>query len=178
MTQVTEMVGSGPFRFRADEWRQGDRIVYERFEGYVPRAGGVPSRTAGPKIAYFDRIEWPVIPDVSSAAAALQRGEVDWVFRLKPTWSRRCGATEPTVRVIDELGVMQVLRFNQLTPPFNNPAIRRALLGAVDQTELMQASGGLDRSLWTDQCGVFTPGTPLATDAGLSVLTGPRDYAR
>src|SRR4051794_31055558 len=41
MTQVTEMVGSGPFRFRADEWRQGDRIVYERFEGYVPRSGGV-----------------------------------------------------------------------------------------------------------------------------------------
>jgi peptide/nickel transport system substrate-binding protein len=179
MTQVTEMVGSGPFRFRADEWRQGDRIVYERFENYVPRPDGVPSRTAGPKIAYFDRVEWQIIPDVSSAVAALQRGEVDWVFRLEadmvPVLRRDRNLT---VRVIDELGVMQVLRFNQLTPPFNNPAIRRALLGAVDQTDYMQAAGGLDRGLWTDHCGVFTPGTPLATDAGLSVLTGPRDYAR
>ena len=33
---------------------------------------------AGPKIANFDRVEWQVIPDPATAAAALQQGEIDW----------------------------------------------------------------------------------------------------
>jgi ABC-type transport system substrate-binding protein len=47
-TQVTEMVGSGPFRFKADERVVGARVVYERFAGYVPRASrnGRPAPSA------------------------------------------------------------------------------------------------------------------------------------
>ena len=49
--QVTEMVGSGPYRFVAGERVPGSLAVYQRFEGYVPRPTGTPSFTAGPKIA-------------------------------------------------------------------------------------------------------------------------------
>ena len=80
--QVTEMVGSGPFRFKADEHIAGARAVYERNAAYVPRADGVPGFTAGPKVAHVDRVEWIVIPDASTAAAAMQSGEMDW-------WSHR-----------------------------------------------------------------------------------------
>ena len=61
-TQLTEMVGSGPFRFKADERVPGARVVYERFDGYVPRSGGKPEWTSGPKVVNLDRIEWNVIP--------------------------------------------------------------------------------------------------------------------
>ena len=37
MKQVTEMVGSGPYRFVAAERVAGSRVVYERFADYVPR---------------------------------------------------------------------------------------------------------------------------------------------
>ena len=40
--QVTETVGSGPFRFKADERVPGSRVVYERFAGYKPRETGTP----------------------------------------------------------------------------------------------------------------------------------------
>jgi peptide/nickel transport system substrate-binding protein len=40
--QVTEMVGSGPFRFREDEHVHGSLVVYERFRDYEPRASGTP----------------------------------------------------------------------------------------------------------------------------------------
>ena len=76
--QVTEMVGSGPFRFKADERVQGSRFVYERFADYVPREDGASSWTAGPKRVNVDRVEWIVTPDASTAAAALQNGEMDW----------------------------------------------------------------------------------------------------
>ncbi len=77
-TQITEMVGSGPFRFKADERVPGAKVVYEKFDGYVPRSDGTPDWTAGPKIAHVDRIEWNVIPDAATALAALQSGEADW----------------------------------------------------------------------------------------------------
>jgi peptide/nickel transport system substrate-binding protein len=56
-TQIKEMVGSGPYRFLADERIPGARLAYARFEGYVPREDGEPSFTAGPRIAHFDRVE-------------------------------------------------------------------------------------------------------------------------
>ena len=38
--QFTEVVGSGPFRFKADERVQGSLFVYERFDKYKPREDG------------------------------------------------------------------------------------------------------------------------------------------
>jgi peptide/nickel transport system substrate-binding protein len=46
---------------------------------YQPVASGEPSLTAGPKIVHFDRVEWRIIQDPATAAAALQKGEVDLV---------------------------------------------------------------------------------------------------
>src|ERR1700756_3654280 len=72
---------------------------------------------------------------------------------------------------------MGVMRFNHLHPPFNNVAVRQALLGAVDQAEAMTAVAGADRTFWHDGIGLFGAGTPLANDAGIEVMRGPRDYA-
>jgi peptide/nickel transport system substrate-binding protein len=55
--------------------------------------------------------------------------------------------------------------------------VRRALLGAVDQAEAMTAVVGTDPAFWHDGIGLFGAGTPLANDAGIEVLRGPRDYA-
>ena len=79
-TQVTEAIGSGPYRFKTDERIPGARVVYEKFADYVPRDNGKSERTAGPKVANFDRIEWAIMPDASTVSAALQRGEVDWWY--------------------------------------------------------------------------------------------------
>jgi len=178
-TQVTEMIGSGPFHFLADERVPGARAAYERFAGYVPRPDGTPDRTAGPKVAYLDRVEWTTVPDAATAAAALQRNETDWwdfaSADLLPLLRRNGGIK---VEVQDPAGTIALMRMNHLQPPFDNPAIRRAVLGAVNQADFLQAVMGDDTSLWHAGAGMFTPGTPLANDAGLEALTGPRDPAR
>src|SRR6516165_5909046 len=71
---------------------------------------------------------------------------------------------------------MGILRFNHLHPPFDNVAVRQALLGAVDQAEAMTAVAGTDRTFWHDGIGLFPAGTPFANDAGIEVLRAPRDY--
>ena len=177
--QVTEMVGSGPYRFVPDERIPGARVVYARFDGYVPRDGGAPSRTAGPKRASFDRVEWSIIPDAATAAAALQRGEIDWWLAANPDLLPVLRADRRlVVKTQDPTGIVGTMRFNQLHPPFDNPAMRRAILGAVTQADHMQAVAGPDRTLWADGVGYFCPGAPLATAAGMDALTRPRDLAR
>jgi peptide/nickel transport system substrate-binding protein len=75
---IAEVIGSGPFRFKADEQVAGSLHVYERFEHYKPRESGTANFISGPKIAHFERVEWHVNPDQTSVIAALQTGEVDW----------------------------------------------------------------------------------------------------
>ena len=178
--QVTEMVGSGPFRFVAAERLAGARVVYEAFEGYVPRpAGGPVGLTTGPKVAQVKRVEWHVMPDAATAVAALRQGEVDWIEQISadllPVLRRDAGIA---TAVKDPEGSIGFIRFNHLQPPFDNPAIRRALLGAIDQAASMIAVAGEDASLWRDGVGFFTPGSPMANDAGIEVMTAPRDLAK
>ena len=109
--------------------------------------------------------------------AALQAGEIDW-WELPPGDLLEQLARDRDLTVISQYATaMGVLRFNHLHPPFNNGAVRRALLGAVDQAEAMTAVAGTDRAFWHDGIGLFPAGTPLANDAGIEVLRGPRDYA-
>ncbi len=176
---LTEAVGSGPFRYVASERVPGARTVYERFDGYVPRPSGTPDWTAGPKVAHVDRVEWIVIPDSSTAASALSTGQVDWwqepALDLVPVLRR-----DASVQVVDldPTGLPAMLRFNHLQPPFDKSAIRRALLGAVDQAEYMQAVAGAEDDLWKAGVGFYPLSSPMATQADLGVLEGKRDMAR
>lgn len=174
---ITEVVGSGPFHFLAAEYVPGASAAYERFGAYRPRTEGEPSGTAGPKHVYFDRIEWRVIPDFGTALATLRHGEVDWIDFLLPDLAP-LARSDPsvTVQVQEPNGLIAVLRLNHLQPPFSNPAIRRALLGAIDQDELMLAVVGDEATYRHAPVGVFCPDTPMANDAGLEVLTRKRDY--
>ncbi len=174
--QLTEIVGSGPFRFMAQERVPGARAVYERFDAYSPCRNGSPSRTAGPKQVFFDRVEWITIPDAGTAASALQAGEIDWwdypVVDLLPTLRAN---PKITVKILEKNGQYSFFRMNQLIPPFDNSDVRRAMLGVFDQADFMSAVAGDDHSLWRDGVGIFCPGTPLANNAGLEVLTKPRN---
>jgi peptide/nickel transport system substrate-binding protein len=176
---VSEMVGSGPFRFKADEWVSGSLAGYTKFDRYVPRAEKSTGWTAGGKVVHFERVEWRVSPDDGTSASAMQAGEMDW-WEL-PTADllsvlKRTGRI--TVEIKDRNGTLGFMKMNNLQPPFSNAAIRRALLGAVVQSDYMTAIAGEDHSMWRDGVGIFTPGTDMATDAGMEVLTGPRDMAK
>ena len=165
--QVTEPLGSGPFRFIAAERVAGARVAYERFADYIPRPGR-PEFTSGPKIAHFDRLEWSILPDHGTAANALRAGEIDWyedpLLDLLPTLQRD---RRVVVDDFNPAGNMGIIRFNHLHAPFNNTAIRRAAMRALDQASLMQAIAGANRDLWNDGIGVFVPESPMASQEGI-----------
>jgi peptide/nickel transport system substrate-binding protein len=176
---VPEMVGSGPYRFIPAEFNAGERATYERFADYAPRVDGTASYTSGPKVAHFDRVEWRSIGDAATAVAALSQGEVDWLESpsadLVPLLARNDNVS---VQVKEVSGSIPIMRFNQLYPPFDNSAIRQALLGAVNQADVMIAVAGTDHTYWRDGIGLFGPSSPAVNQVGAEVLGGPRDYAK
>jgi peptide/nickel transport system substrate-binding protein len=175
----TEVVGSGPYRFVADERMSGAQIVYRKFDKYVPTPVGTPDMIAGPKLAHFERVVWKVIPDPATSAAAMQAGEMDWWEVVDPDLNALLArARNVVLDRVDTGGTYAGLRFNQLHSPFDDPAARRAMLSIVTQSDFMQAVAGDKRDMWRDGIGVFPAASPLASDAGMSVLTGPRDPAK
>ena len=177
--QIKEAVGSGPFKFVASERIPGQRATFERNPDYVPRAGGKPSFSAGPKVAHIERVVWNYVQDPATAAAALAQGGVDWwenpEIDLVPHLQRN---DKLVVTVKDRTGRMGCLRFNQLFPPFDNAAVRRVVLDAVDQETVMAAVAGAEPSLAKIDVGLFAPGTPMSSDAGVEITRRPDDYEK
>src|ERR1019366_2646809 len=176
LKQIPEAIGSGPFKFVADERIPGQRVVFAKNEAYVPRSSGVPSFNAGPKVVNIDRVGWTFIPDPATAEAALAQGEIDWwenpTIDLIPQIKKNDSIN---VVVKDRTGEIACMRFNQLFPPFDNPAVRRAVISALDQKEIMEAVAGAVPSLIKTDVGIFVPGTPMASTVGVEVTRGPKD---
>ncbi|WP_237213924.1 ABC transporter substrate-binding protein [Falsiroseomonas oryziterrae] len=174
----TEVVGSGPYRFVAEERLSGARAVYRRFEGYVPNPNP-PSLLGGAKIGHFERVVFNWIPDAGTVAAALQAGEIDMYEQVAPDLRAVLRRHRDIVlERVDAGGTVAHLRFNQLHPPFDDPAVRRALLHSINQADFMTSIMGTDRSLWTDGIGAFPTSSPLANDEGIGVMTAPRSFDR
>ena len=178
--QINEYVGSGPMRFARNEWVPGARAAFVKFEDYVPRQEE-PSWLAGGKRIAAERIEWIVMPDATTGAAALQTGEIDWLEFVVPDLVPMLSKNRNLVVAInDHLGLIGILSMNHLFPPFNDVRARRAILTAINQEEYMHAFVGTDESMWKPMPSYFTPGTALYNEEGGEVLKGPRrlDAAR
>jgi peptide/nickel transport system substrate-binding protein len=174
--QINEYVGSGPMRFAKNEWAPGSKAVFEKFVDYKPRQEPASWLAGGRRIAP-DRIEWIVIADQATAAAALQSGEVDWLELplpdIVPTLRKNRNVM---VDVADPTGYIGTLFFNHLHPPFNDVRARRAVLMALNQADYMRAYVGTDDRMWKPLPGFFTPGTPLYSEEGGDILKGRRDF--
>jgi peptide/nickel transport system substrate-binding protein len=163
--QISEPIGSGPFIMRPDLWVHGAKIVYERNPNYVPRnepANGL----AGGKRALVDRVELDVLPDPATAAAALQKGEIDLFDGVPPDLAPALThAKGVKLMPADTVGQLLILRPNSIQPPFDDAKMRQALGYAIDQTQFRDLYS-TDQSL-TRTCDSFLACTsPYATNVG------------
>jgi peptide/nickel transport system substrate-binding protein len=175
---VPEIIGSGPFRFLKDEYVSGGSAAWQKFDGYVPRQEA-PDWTSGGKVAHFERIEWKIIPDASTASSALQTGEIDWyeqaqqdlVPMLRKNPDIVTGPSNPQ-------GYVGILRFNSINPPFDDVRLRRAVMAAVNQEDYMRAIMGDDQSAWQICRSQFPCGTTYGTQVDLPVQKGDLEAAK
>jgi peptide/nickel transport system substrate-binding protein len=131
-------VGTGPFKLAS--WEPQQLIVLDKNEGYWKE--GLP---------YLDRIEFKIMRDGVTRAAALRAGEVDFVSVLPREHAERL-AKDPKIRIFTgEATAMVHIPFNVSRKPFDDPRVRIALAGygldraAIAKTALLGYGG----PLWT-----------------------------
>ena len=123
-------VGTGPYVFK--EWLENDRIVLERNPDYFEK--GVDGKT----LPYLDRVTILLIREPSTAVGALMSGELDGLslvpFQFLPMLSKN-----PNVRVEGGVeGNYTFIGMNNRKPPFDDPALRKAVSFAVNRTPIIE----------------------------------------
>ncbi len=175
---ITEMIGSGPYKFLPKEFIPGGAGAYEKFHAYVPR-NEKPSWASGGKHAHIERIEWKIVNDSSTASAALQKGEVDWWEQVQPDLLPLLRKNaDLTVTNFNPVGFFGCMRFNHLQPPFDNVAIRRAVRLGMNQDDYMSAVTGNDPAIYRTCKALFPCGTLYGEELGTAQMTGDIPAAR
>jgi peptide/nickel transport system substrate-binding protein len=164
-TQITDTTGSGPFIFKKDESRPGEKAVYVKNPHYKPR-NEPASGLSGGKVAKVDRVEWISIPDSQTQMNALLSGEVDLVEIVPPDLLPLV-AKEKDVKIFvtNTAGRQYAMRFNALHKPFDNPKIRQAVLYALDEKEFLEANVG-NPTYYKICKSLFPCGSPLESTKG------------
>jgi peptide/nickel transport system substrate-binding protein len=159
--QIDDYTGSGPYVFKKDEFRPGEKVVYLKNAAYQPRAEP-PSGTAGGKRVYVDRVEWMILKDAQTQASAITNGEVDMLAWL-PAEHYASLRTNPKLEMVNPtLPGSYFLHLNHHIPPFDNPKIARAALLAVNQEALLRAQL-VFRDLYHTCTSIYPCGSPLAS---------------
>jgi peptide/nickel transport system substrate-binding protein len=168
-TQISDFTGSGPFIFKQDEWKPGDKTVYVKNLRYNPRPEPA-SGLAGGKVARFDRIEWHAVPDHLQAVNALLAGEVDFV-EAPPHDLLPLALANPNIKAVEwnTSGNQYTFRPNWLHKPFDNPKVRRALFYAFNQEDFLSAVIG-DHKFYKTCKSYFPCGTAYSSEKGMEGL--------
>jgi peptide/nickel transport system substrate-binding protein len=177
-TQISDFTGSGPFVFKKDEWKAGDKVVYVKFDKYRPRLEPA-SGLAGGKLVKVDRVEWRAISDHQQAVNALLAGEIDMV-EAPPHDLYPVLKADPNVKlwVLNPFGLQYMFRPNHLHRPFDNPKVRRVLWYAFNQEDFPKAVIG-DPSYYNVCKALFGCETALASEKGMDgLLTSNFDKAK
>jgi peptide/nickel transport system substrate-binding protein len=167
--QIDDATGSGPYIFKKDEFKPGDRAVYVKNPRYVPRKEP-PSGTAGGKHVYVDRVEWNLaLRDAQSQVNALANAEVD-VLEQPAFESYAPLQADKNIQVVNSnpLGFQYMCRFNHLHPPFNSAKVRQAALAALAQEPFLRAQVGI-KEFYRPCPSMFTCNTPYGSGKGSEI---------
>jgi peptide/nickel transport system substrate-binding protein len=167
--QITDATGSGPYIFKKEDFKPGDKAVYVKNTKYVPRKEP-PSGTAGGKHVYVDRVEWNLaLRDAQSQVNALANSEIDVLERPAfESYEQLKKVQSVDVVNRDPLGFQYMCRFNHLHPPFNNAKVRQAALAAMAQEPFLRAQVGI-KEFYRPCASMFTCNTPYGSAKGSDI---------
>jgi peptide/nickel transport system substrate-binding protein len=117
--------GSGPFKFKS--WTPGEKLEVVRFDDYW---GGA---------AYLDGVNFIVISNKASRAAAIQAGDIQLTGRLGPTFVDRITSGELKGLNFTPIGAagLRQLVMNTKLAPTSNVLVRKAIALSLDAQAIL-----------------------------------------
>lgn len=172
-TQLSEVMGSGPFVYDRAAHITGDHMLLRKNADYRPRPEPADF-LAGGKVVKVDALDIRIIPDGATAVGALGVGEID-LMQYAPFDLIEQIERNKSLAVMNFTGPHRFTghyRINTAAKPFDDPAIRRVLLSLVDQREVLDGFG-LDPRFSQTCDAFFICGSPYETHAGTEPLRDP-----
>lgn len=117
-------VGSGPFLL--ERHRSQEEIVLARNPRYLD--GSLPR---------VDRVVVRVVPDATNLLTQLLSGQVDWVDGVAPREAARVKGAPGASLIAFDYPMYDYIGWNGAKPPFDDPAVRRALTLAIDRRAIV-----------------------------------------
>lgn len=123
-------VGTGAYKFI--EWKKGQYVRLEKNEDYWK-----------PGLPYIDRVVGRFIPDASTRTAAMENGEVLYgaygaIPNIDAVRLNKMDGISLTTDGYSMINPMALIEFNTTKPPFDNPAIRKAISLVIDREFLIE----------------------------------------
>lgn len=158
-----DYIGTGPYKFV--EWKAGDYILLERFEDYVSPPGK-PSGFAGERVAYFDKLQFFMVPEDRARLVGIQAGTYDYVVNI-PSDLLVEVEDDPNIVPLfyDHPPIYPMALCNTKQGLLANQKMRQAVLAALDMEPIMAAGYG-DPKFWNLNGSYFAPGIRWYTEAG------------
>ena len=127
---VNNPVGTGAYKFV--EWKKGQYIRLDKNENYWK-----------PGLPYLDRVVGRFIPDASTRTAAMENGEVLYgaygaIPNIDAVRLREMDGFSVTTDGYSMINPMALIEFDTTKPPFDNPAMRKAISLVVDREFLFE----------------------------------------
>jgi peptide/nickel transport system substrate-binding protein len=173
--QLTQFVGTGPFRFV--EYKSDRHVRLTRFKDYAARSEP-PNGLGGKRIAYLDEILFTHVPDVAVRLAGVESGTYHSAEAIKQDQYERILAMRSVEPQIFRTGtVMAVLNHKQGL--MTGKKLRQALQAALDMQPIMAAAVGHPLFYRLDP-GLFPPELVLwhSTAGGAAYNQNDKDKAR
>ena len=121
--QSKEPIGSGPYQFVS--WTNGDKIVLKAFDGYF----GEP--------APIKNVTYKIIVNSTTAAIALEKGEVDMYINIAPADIATLESKSNLVVTQQPSSAFYFLGLNTESEIFSDVRVRQAVAKAVDRESLI-----------------------------------------
>lgn len=159
MEQITEPIGTGPYRFV--EWQPDRYIRLERFEEYAALPGE-PNGYGGHKYAFADEIIFTPVLDEAARVAGLRAGDYDYLRDVSPDQMSTLEGDDNITVEINPIPVqINAMPLNFESAPTDDLQVRQAMMVGVTPEPILIARFGagfyrLDPSLMPQETAWYS----------------------
>ncbi|WP_059370339.1 ABC transporter substrate-binding protein [Treponema endosymbiont of Eucomonympha sp.] len=130
-------IGTGPYRFA--EWKLGQHILLEKFDGYVPY--GSPDEAvdgwAGYKAPTIQRLYFDYVPEDATCVAGFETGQYDVLYNVSAYLKDRVRRIPDAELVEFQAGTIAFV-FNKKQGPAANVYFRQAVNAAIRIPDILR----------------------------------------
>ncbi len=159
--QITDPIGTGPYRMEAHQPDQYTQLV--RFDDYAQ-----PGEAAGERAQIPDEIRFIPVPDTSTRIEGLLSGQFDYADSLSTEAFGRIEASDVAEPVLLEAFGWPLFAVNHKKGLMTDLNIRRAVQAALPYDDMLFAAFGDEKFFQTDGA-LYPEGWPWHNEAGIEL---------